>query len=250
MYGNTTGPNSTYSQQFQWVKDQGFQAPADATDGTFQRARGIVGTPTFQYWAKDDPTSLSQLSVWMSSQQRHRLNWHNWFPVDIFLKEDIGQDTVFLVDVGGGLGHDLAAFAASMPDQQMRLVNEDLPEVINEARKLSMDGRIELLEHDFFQAQPIKGAKIVSAHFDNKRNAPKLMSLFFSSITSIRYSTIGRTKTVSKFLRSFETPCQPGPESSLTMLSCPTRSARCCKPFLVRCSPSLLLMTDLGRSNV
>lgn len=68
MYDNTTGPNSTYYQQLQWVKDHGFRAPTDATDGAFQRARGIVGTPTFQHWAKDDPTSLQQLSIWMSSQ--------------------------------------------------------------------------------------------------------------------------------------------------------------------------------------
>jgi hypothetical protein len=92
MYDNTTGPNSTYYQQLQWVKDHGFKAPADATDGAFQRARGIVGTPTFQHWAKDDPLSLRQLSVWMSSQQKHRLNFSAWFPAETLFEGAIEGD--------------------------------------------------------------------------------------------------------------------------------------------------------------
>lgn len=162
MYDNTTGPNSTYSQQLQWVRDHGFKAPADASDGAFQRAHGIVGTPTFQHWAKDDPISLQQLSIWMSSQQRHRLNWDSWFPIDPPIDETTGDGTVFMVDVGGGLGHDLKAFAARNPGRKMRLVNEDLPEVIRQAREQAMDPRIEMVEQDFFQPQSVKGAKIVS----------------------------------------------------------------------------------------
>ena len=166
MYDNTTGPNSTYYQQLQWVKDNGFKAPADATDGAYQRARGIVGTPTFQHWAKDDPTSLRQLSVWMSSQQKHRLNWSEWFPIET-LFEDPGVDddnNTFMVDVGGGLGHDLAAFASRNPDRKMRLINEDLPEVIAQVKEQqqSLDPRIELVEQNFFQPQGIKEARIVS----------------------------------------------------------------------------------------
>ena len=162
MYDNTTGPNSTYYQQLQWVKDHGFRAPGDASDGAYQRARGIVGTPTFQHWAKDDPTSLQQLSKWMSSQQKHRLNWDSWFPTDDIYDEIASDDTVFIVDVSGGLGHDLNAFAARNPTRKMRLVNQDLPEVIEQARAQAMDPRIALVEQDFFQPQSVKGAKIVS----------------------------------------------------------------------------------------
>lgn len=163
MYDNTTGPNSTYYQQLQWVKDHGFKAPADATDGAFQRARGIVGTPTFQHWAKDDPKSLQQLSVWMSSQQKHRLNWDSWFPADNIFEGSTSDDTALIVDVGGGLGHDLAAFATRNPDRKMRLMNEDLPEVIQQAKEQPpLDSRIELKVQNFFEPQAVKGAKIVS----------------------------------------------------------------------------------------
>jgi tRNA1(Val) A37 N6-methylase TrmN6 len=69
-----------------------------------------------------------------------------------------------MVDVGSGLGHDLTAFASRNPDRKMRLVNEDLPEVIAQAKeqKESLDSRIELVEQDFFKSQSVKGAKIVS----------------------------------------------------------------------------------------
>ena len=70
---------------------------------------------------------------------------------------------MFLVDVGGGLGQDVRTIAARYPDRKMRLVLQDLPEVISEARTESLDSRIEFSEHDFFKPQPIKGAKIVSS---------------------------------------------------------------------------------------
>lgn len=173
MYDNTTGPNSTYYQQLQWVKDSGFVAPKVATDGAFQRARGIVGTPTFQHWANTDPASLAQLSTWMNSQQKHRLNWDFWFPVETeVFAEPVDDNTALIVDVGGGLGHDLNAFATRNPSRRMRLVNEDLPEVIRQAKEQSqdLDARIELVEQDFFKPQVVKGAKIVST--DTNTSSP------------------------------------------------------------------------------
>lgn len=53
--------------------------------------------------------------------------------------------------------------AGRYPDRKVRLVVEDLPSVIAETKLEDLDSRIELVEHDFFKAQPIKGAKIVSS---------------------------------------------------------------------------------------
>lgn len=72
------------------------------------------------------------------------------------LKERLGADTpndeenpVFLVDVGGGLGHDLEELKV-----KHRLVLQDQPEVIAQIGKAS-DG-IELTTHDFFTPQSVK----------------------------------------------------------------------------------------------
>jgi len=48
------------------------------------------------------------------------------------------------------------------PDKKVRLILEDQPEVIAEAKLEKNDPRVELKEHNFFTPQPVKNAHIVS----------------------------------------------------------------------------------------
>ncbi|KAJ5197301.1 hypothetical protein N7449_007780 [Penicillium cf. viridicatum] len=64
----------------------------------------------------------------------------------------------FLVDIGGGLGHDLAGLKRKFPNLPGRLVLEDLPDVIEHAKESIEDG-IEVVGYDMFTKQPLKGAK-------------------------------------------------------------------------------------------
>lgn len=79
------------------------------------------------------------------------------------LKERLGADTqnddknpVLLVDVGGGLGHDLEELKVKHPGIRGRLVLQDQPEIIAQIGKAS-DG-IGLTTHDFFTPQSVKGS--------------------------------------------------------------------------------------------
>jgi hypothetical protein len=163
LWDTACGPHSTLSHMTTWGKEHQWTAPERSTDGPFQQARGIVGTTTFQHMVKSEPHLLSNLSALMKVIQRDRLNWSAWFPRDVlFPKDGVDPDVPFMVDVGGGLGHDLMGLAGRYPDVKMKLVVEDLPSVIAEAREEKLDSRIELVEHDFFQRNPVKGAKIVS----------------------------------------------------------------------------------------
>ena len=167
LFDTTMGPHSTVSHLVDWAKDHGYKAPTTSTDGPYQQARGIAGRTTFQHWVKDEPSLMSGLSALMKRIQRDRLNWSAWFPADVLFapseEDESGEkDEVYMVDVGGGLGHDLSGFAGRYPDRKIRLVLQEQPEVIDEAKAQDLDPRIELSEHDFFQAQPIQGAKIVS----------------------------------------------------------------------------------------
>ena len=70
------------------------------------------------------------------------------------------EDAVFLVDIGGGKGHDLQELHRKHPKLPGRLVLQDIKGVIEEAREeegCSLDGKIELAEHDFFTKQTILG---------------------------------------------------------------------------------------------
>lgn len=65
------------------------------------------------------------------------------------------EDAVFVVDIGGSIGHDLAEFAAKHPDAPGRLVLQDLPAVLGQIA--SLDEKIERMPYDFYTEQPLLG---------------------------------------------------------------------------------------------
>lgn len=67
------------------------------------------------------------------------------------------DDAVFLVDVGGGKGHDLQELYQKHPNLPGTLVLQDLKGVISEAKALGLNEKIIPMAHDFFTAQPIIG---------------------------------------------------------------------------------------------
>lgn len=78
------------------------------------------------------------------------------------VKERLGnaeEDEVCVVDLGGVTGHDLLALKARHPDLKGRLVLQELPYMINQAKD-KLDG-IELVKRDFRDPQPIKGMFLV-----------------------------------------------------------------------------------------
>ncbi|KAK6216883.1 hypothetical protein QIS74_06997 [Colletotrichum tabaci] len=74
------------------------------------------------------------------------------------------QGAPLVVDVGGGHGRDLARVLEAYPDpEEGDLVLQDLPEVIRIA-KPDEKGRIKCMEHDFFEKQPVTGARAYYMH--------------------------------------------------------------------------------------
>ena len=84
----------------------------------------------------------------------------DFYPVQKQLGDGVGSNdkSVLLVDVGGGMGHDLEELKAKHPELKGRLVLQDRPEVINK-----IEGPIPAIEptvHDFFTPQPVKGKPV------------------------------------------------------------------------------------------
>jgi hypothetical protein len=82
--------------------------------------------------------------------------WFDFFPTEMRFGST-SPGAPLLVDIGGGLGHDIAAFQSRFPSLPGRLVLQDLPSVINSIKEL--DPAIERNAYDFFTPQPIKGAR-------------------------------------------------------------------------------------------
>lgn len=102
----------------------------------------------------------------MSAYHQGRPSWMDtgFYDVPGLTNPVINEDTL-LVDIGGGVGHDLSEFRRKWPDAQGRLVLQDLPDVLAQAKTMSLHPSIELMEHDFFTEQPVQGISHSSETF-------------------------------------------------------------------------------------
>lgn len=144
------------SKASKYFESNKFQNPSDTYDGPFQYAFGTK----LQYfdWLKNEPEHNRTFNSMMQVQrQAHGEDWTSFYPVQERLQTK--PDAPLLVDVGGGLGHDLAAFHTQFPDLPGRLILQDMPQVLNQISENGIPAKIEKMEYDFFKPQPIKGAR-------------------------------------------------------------------------------------------
>ena len=138
-----------------YFKQKGdYKNPSDVNAGPFQFASGYKGT--YFDWLEETPDQQEAFNRMMALTRLERgEQWFEFFPTE----ERFGSmdpSAPLLVDVGGGLGHDLTAFHTKFPNLPGKLILQDLPVVINNVK---LDAAIERIAHDFFQPQPVRGAK-------------------------------------------------------------------------------------------
>ena len=140
----------------EYLAKTGYKCPDSATDGPFQYAHDTKLESI--EWKKQRPPIIQSFANHMSGYRQGRPSWmdEDFYPV----QEGLGRgfktemDAVMLVDVGGSIGHDLIELKAKHPQLPGRLILQDLPHIIEKAPELE---GIEVMEHDFYTPQPIKG---------------------------------------------------------------------------------------------
>lgn len=109
----------------------------------------------------------------MSAYRAGRTSWLDpgFYPVKERLLDRFNPHSgvdVLLVDVGGGLGHDLRELRQKYPTLLGKLVLQDRAEVISEASIMDNndddDGGLQIMVHDFFTPQPVHGARAYYLH--------------------------------------------------------------------------------------
>lgn len=141
-----------------FFQTHGFASPNSQTDGPFQHAFDCKGYHYFEYFQKFDQEMGRRFGSMMDAWSEGRPRWFEpeFYPVKERLIAGSESDSVFLVDVGGGVGHDVEglreAFGTSLPG---KLVLQDRPEVIEQAK---IGEAAEKMAHDFLTNQPIEGA--------------------------------------------------------------------------------------------
>ncbi|KAL4888675.1 O-methyltransferase-domain-containing protein [Aspergillus ambiguus] len=151
---------TTYAPEY--FQKNNNQFPTSAEDTPFQLAKNTH--LNYFHWLGQNPSLAKDFQQWMTLKQRSTPNWVDWFDVQGTIIDGCRTQTdeVLFVDVGGGEGHYLHAFNEKFFDAPGRRVLQDLPQVIS-----NMDNPkgIELMTHDFFSPQPIKGARAYYMHW-------------------------------------------------------------------------------------
>lgn len=154
----------------EYERSRGWKNPTDAQDNPLMHAHR---TDLHYFDLAASRGCLDDFNHHMAGYRRGRLPWMapGFVPVREVLVRgaDPGPDAVFLVDVGGGLGHDLLEFHRYHPSVPGRLVVQDLPQVVGSIVPSEENKGLTPMAHNFFDEQPIKGdvphATFSSYHF-------------------------------------------------------------------------------------
>ena len=108
-----------------------------------------------------NPKAADSMHAFFQGDRGSRPNWVDWFPVkERLLHNGVGPsttaDTILLVDVGGGRGHDIESFKRKFPELRGRYILHDLPQVINDDT-LVLDPAIEKIPLNFFKERAVSG---------------------------------------------------------------------------------------------
>lgn len=137
-----------------------YQVPKDAANGPVQL--GLKTEKPFFSVLQENARLGSAFNNFMIGYAQARPRWVDYYPCEELL-EGLSEKAPVLVDIGGGLGGDISSFNSKFPGWSNRLVLEDTPEVISEARESGseLSSTIKLVAHDFFKPQPaeLSGAK-------------------------------------------------------------------------------------------
>ncbi|KAI4145643.1 MAG: hypothetical protein L6R39_003737, partial [Caloplaca ligustica] len=134
------------------MRSQHYQNPTQPTNSAFACATGS------EFWnhLKKTPEHAEIFNNFMATRRQGKPNWHDIYPIEQELSsENIGQDDILLVDVGGNRGHDLVNIRAKHPRLVGKMVVQDLPSVVAHA-SFPSDSNITAMPHDFFSPQPIQ----------------------------------------------------------------------------------------------
>ncbi|KAK4495621.1 hypothetical protein PRZ48_012889 [Zasmidium cellare] len=136
-----------------YLRKTGFKDMTSTANGCVD----LHGAPFWEAIARD-PEQMATFQSAMATQENLPPETVPQYPFAEGFK-DIAADSVHIVDVGGGRGFVLQDLLKKSPDFPGRLVLQDYPSVIQDAKTANLSERIELMPHDATHPQPIKGAK-------------------------------------------------------------------------------------------
>ena len=148
-----------------YFKSHGYRDEVSPSSGPLQFA--FKTDLHFFPWLEANLPNLSRFAYFMSAYRAGHPDWWDFYPVTERLVHGFGRESsgVFLVDVGGGRGHDLDQFCAarhtSLPG---KVILQDQASVISSLDHTGRARPYVVQAHDFFTPQSVKHARAYSLH--------------------------------------------------------------------------------------
>lgn len=129
-----------------------FQSPTHASQSAFDYA---FGASLFD-WMKENPATLRCFDLFMAGRRVGKTSWLDYYPIhERLIKGTNLENAIFMVDIGGGRGHDLMSLRDKYGHEGLpgRLILQDLAVETSE----DTTAVFESMPHNFFEPQPVKG---------------------------------------------------------------------------------------------
>jgi hypothetical protein len=144
-----------FSKMYEFFRKHGFKTPNSELVNPYCFAHR-TGDKSIWEFIGQYPERLAALNFGMGAQSQAAAWTVGIFPFESELKQSkTDDDTVLLVDIGGGKGHVTTQIKALVGDIKGKIILQERPEVIAEITDPLLG--IEVMEYDFFTPQPIKG---------------------------------------------------------------------------------------------
>lgn len=144
----------------EFLASTGYRNPNDVNLCPFQYSFNTEDR--FYDWLTRKPMLYKAFCGMMEATEELVLRWLDIFPASKRFESYRGPGATHilqLVDVAGGVGHNLQYLLDKIPDLKANLVLQDVPEVLK--NKVDTEqGEIQTMPHDIFQPQPVKGADV------------------------------------------------------------------------------------------
>ncbi|KAL9016662.1 MAG: hypothetical protein Q9185_005989 [Variospora sp. 1 TL-2023] len=141
-----------------------YQNPTDSTKTVAQLSRNT--SLNFFDWMKENSKHYEALNNYMAANRVPTIGidafpFADRFPSLFKNDQKLEPSTPLFVDIGGGRGQMSYAFQNACPHLAGRIIFQDVPQALASVPSSSEgSSTIEAMVHDFFQPQPIKGARI------------------------------------------------------------------------------------------
>lgn len=158
----------TFETLPEFLAKRQYQVPINPTDSPV--SYGLKTDKPFFGILQENAILGNAFNNFMGSLATVRPRWVEYYPCDQRLISGASENAgPLVVDVGGGLGHDLIAFHTKFPNAPGRLVLVDTPTTMSQIAELSppLPNAIKPTEHDFFTPQPtsLHHARAYFLHF-------------------------------------------------------------------------------------